>query len=47
MAVAGIAALIALRYPEQFDMISLVIGLMTSYIVIMIDYFVNALYVHK
>ncbi|MFL6517019.1 MAG: ATP synthase subunit, partial [Bacillus sp. (in: firmicutes)] len=47
MAVAGIAALIALRYPEQFDMISLVIGLMTSYIVIMIDYFYHALHVHK
>jgi ATP synthase protein I len=47
MAVAGIAALIALRYPEQFDIISLVIGLMTSYIVIMIDYFYHALHVNK
>jgi ATP synthase protein I len=47
MAVGGIAALIALRYPEDIHIVSVVIGLMTSYIVIMIDYFVNALYVHK
>jgi ATP synthase protein I len=47
MAVAGIAALIALRYPDYFDMIGLVIGLMTSYIVIMIDYFYHAVHVHK
>ena len=39
MAVGGIAALIALRYPEYFNVMGLVIGLMTSYIVIMIDYF--------
>ncbi|MDQ1143564.1 ATP synthase protein I [Bacillus sp. SORGH_AS 510] len=47
MAVGGIAALIALRYPEYFNIISLVIGLMTSYIVIMIDYFYHAVHVHK
>ncbi|WP_042463561.1 ATP synthase subunit I [Neobacillus dielmonensis] len=47
MAMAGIAAVIALRYPEQFNMISLVIGLMTSYIVIMIDYFYHAVNEHK
>jgi ATP synthase protein I len=47
MAMAGIAALIALKYPEQFNMVSLVVGLMTSYIVIMIDYFYHALHVHK
>ncbi|WP_251551781.1 ATP synthase subunit I [Neobacillus muris] len=47
MAMAGIAALIALRYPDQFNMISLVIGLMTSYIVIMIDYFYHAVNQHK
>ncbi|WP_462410233.1 ATP synthase subunit I [Neobacillus sp. Marseille-QA0830] len=47
MAMAGIAAVIALRYPEQFDMVSLVIGLMTSYIVIMIDYFYHAVNEHK
>jgi ATP synthase protein I len=47
MAVGGIAALIALRYPEYFNVFSLVIGLMTSYIVIMIDYFYHAVHVHK
>jgi ATP synthase protein I len=47
MAMAGICALIALRYPEYFNMVSLVVGLMTSYIVIMIDYFYHALRVHK
>ncbi|PLS07943.1 ATP synthase subunit I [Neobacillus cucumis] len=47
MATAGIAAVIALRYPEYFNVFGLVIGLMTSYIVIMIDYFYNAMHVHK
>ncbi|WP_040207001.1 ATP synthase subunit I [Neobacillus jeddahensis] len=47
MATAGIAAVIALRYPEYFDMIGLVIGLMTSYIVIMIDYFYHVVHVQK
>ena len=47
MAMAGIAAVIALRYPEYFSVVGLVIGLMTSYIVIMIDYFYHALHVHK
>ncbi|WP_413305254.1 ATP synthase subunit I [Bacillus sp. 1P10SD] len=47
MAVGGIAAVIALKYPEYFNVIGLVIGLMTSYIVIMIDYFYHALHVHK
>ncbi|MGG3561265.1 ATP synthase subunit I [Neobacillus rhizosphaerae] len=47
MAVGGIAALIALRYPEYFNVMGLVVGLMTSYIVIMIDYFYHALHVHK
>jgi ATP synthase protein I len=47
MAVGGIAALIALRYPEEIHIVSVVIGLMTSYIVIMIDYFFHALNVQK
>ncbi|MGG3469473.1 ATP synthase subunit I [Neobacillus pocheonensis] len=47
MATAGIAGVIALRYPEYFHIIGVVIGLMTSYIVIMIDYFYHALHVHK
>lgn len=37
MAAAGLAVLIALKFPEHFHLISVVIGLMTIYIVIMID----------
>jgi ATP synthase protein I len=47
MATAGIAVAIALRYPDYFDIISMVIGLMTSYIVIMIDYFYHAIRAHN
>jgi ATP synthase protein I len=38
MAAAGVAIFFALRYPEYFHLISIIIGLMTMYIVIMIDY---------
>lgn len=37
MAAAVCAVLIAVNYPKTFHLISVVIGLMTSYIVIMID----------
>ncbi|MCD7034668.1 ATP synthase subunit I [Metabacillus sp. GX 13764] len=40
MASAGIAILIAMKYPEQFNVYSVVFGLMTIYFVIMIDYFI-------
>ncbi|WP_100332474.1 ATP synthase subunit I [Bacillus xiapuensis] len=43
MASAGLAAVIALRYPEQFHIIYTVLGLMTSYFVIMIDFFIQLL----
>ena len=39
MASAGLAVLIALEFPEHFHLISVVWGLMTAYIVIMIDFF--------
>ncbi|MFD2044424.1 ATP synthase subunit I [Ornithinibacillus salinisoli] len=38
LAAAALAVIIALRYEEYFDMIALIIGLMTSYLVIMIDF---------
>lgn len=41
MATAGLAVLIALKFPEYFHLISVVIGLMTQYAVIMIDYIFN------
>jgi ATP synthase protein I len=47
MAMAGIAVIIALRYPDYFQIVPVVIGLMTTYLVIMIDYFYHALHVHK
>ncbi|WP_110928324.1 ATP synthase subunit I [Bacillus massiliglaciei] len=41
MSAAAIAAMIALRYPEEFRVVFVVLGLMTVYIVIMIDYFIQ------
>ncbi|SFB26480.1 ATP synthase protein I [Lentibacillus halodurans] len=38
MAAAALAVIIALRFDEYFDMIFVLIGLMTSYLVIMIDF---------
>jgi ATP synthase protein I len=39
MATGALAVIISMRYPDQFHIISVVLGLMTSYIVIMIDFF--------
>lgn len=47
MATAAIAVIIALKYPQYFHIIYVVVGLMTSYIVIMIDYFYHAMKLHK
>ncbi|SIR34659.1 ATP synthase protein I [Peribacillus simplex] len=41
MSVAGLAAIIALRYPDEFQVVFVVVGLMTVYFVIMIDYFMQ------
>jgi ATP synthase protein I len=41
MAAAGLAVLIVMRYPHYFSMIPMVLGLMTSYFVIIIDYFLQ------
>ncbi|MBS3679246.1 ATP synthase subunit I [Ornithinibacillus massiliensis] len=40
-AAAALAVIIALRYEEYFNMIAVIIGLMTSYLVIMIDFIIN------
>lgn len=42
MAAAVLAVIIALEYPEQIHLVSVIIGLMTSYLVIMIDFFVQS-----
>ena len=41
MASAVLAVIIAFRYPEYFDMIFVIVGLMTSYLVIVIDFFMS------
>ncbi|OMP66589.1 ATP synthase subunit I [Domibacillus epiphyticus] len=38
MGSAALAAMIALQYPDQFNLVSTVCGLMTAYVVIMIDF---------
>jgi ATP synthase protein I len=40
-ATAALAAVIGLQYPEIFNMIAVMIGLMTPYLVIIIDYFLT------
>jgi ATP synthase protein I len=42
MAAAVFAVIIAMEYPEQIHLVSVIIGLMTSYLVIMIDFFVQS-----
>lgn len=41
MAAAVLAVAIAMRFPENIHLMSVILGLMTSYIVIMIDSFVQ------
>ncbi|MFD1362028.1 ATP synthase subunit I [Lentibacillus salinarum] len=41
MAAAVLAVLVALQFEEYFDMVSVLVGLMTSYLVIMIDFFMS------
>lgn len=47
MATAVFAVLIAMEYPEYIHLISVIIGLMTAYIVIMIDSFFQFFHLHK
>jgi ATP synthase protein I len=47
MATAVFAVLIAMEYPEYIHLISVIIGLMTAYIVIMIDSFFQFFYGDK
>jgi ATP synthase protein I len=46
-ATAAFAVIISLEYPESLHLISVVLGLMTSYIVIMIDFFLQPKQIHK
>lgn len=42
MATAALAVMIALKYPDSVHLISVVLGLMTIYFVIMIDFFLHS-----
>ncbi|MEH7387249.1 ATP synthase subunit I [Bacillus sp. JJ1521] len=44
MAVAGLAVLVVMEYPQNFHLGSMIIGLMTAYFVIMIDFFFQKLH---
>lgn len=46
-AAAGFLVLIALEYPEQVHLISAVLGLMTSYFVIMIDFLIQSFHIRR
>jgi ATP synthase protein I len=47
LAMAALAIVIALKWTRYFQTGSVVLGLMTNYIVIMIDYLFHSFYVHK
>lgn len=47
MATAAFAVMIALKYPNEVHLISVVLGLMTSYMVIMIDFFMQSFHLRK
>ncbi|EIJ80312.1 ATP synthase F0 subunit I [Bacillus methanolicus PB1] len=47
MATGAFAVIIAMRYPDTFHLISVIIGLMTSYFVIMIDFFLQSFYLRN
>ena len=47
MATAVLAVVIALRYPEFFHFVSVILGLMTFIIVIMIDFFLQSIQLRK
>lgn len=47
MAMAALAIVIAIKWPEYFQPAGVVVGLMTSNIVIMIDYLFHSFNVHK
>lgn len=47
LAMAALAIVIALKWQHYFQALGVVLGLMTSNIVIMIDYLFHSFYVHK
>jgi ATP synthase protein I len=47
LSMAGIAVIVALRWPHYFDIVGVVLGLMTNYIVITIYYLFYAFFSSK
>ncbi|WP_077215064.1 ATP synthase subunit I [Bacillus dakarensis] len=47
MATAVFAVMLAVEYPDKFHLYSVILGLMTSYIVIMIDFFIKTFIFRK
>lgn len=47
LATAALAIIVVLEYPNDLHLISTVLGLMTSYIVIMIDFFKQSFHLRK
>ena len=43
LAAAALGIILAIRFPDVFDPISVITGLMTFYIVIMIDFFIQSI----
>jgi len=46
-AAAGLVIFVALEYPEHVHLISAVLGLMTSYFVIMIDFLIQSFHIRR
>ncbi|NRD77185.1 ATP synthase subunit I [Bacillus sp. BRMEA1] len=47
LAMVAISVMVAIKWTQYFNLISVVMGLMTNYIVIMIDFLIQSLNVHK
>lgn len=47
MATALLAVMIAIKFPNVFHLVSVIIGLMTSYFVIIIDFFIQSILSHN
>lgn len=47
VATAVLGVIIAMEFPEYFHLISVIIGLMIAYVVIMIDFFIEQRHSHN
>ncbi|WP_226679126.1 ATP synthase subunit I [Mesobacillus jeotgali] len=47
LATGALAVIVAMEYPDRIDLVFTVLGLMTAYIVIMIDFFVQSFHLRK